>query len=452
MLGEKIVHQPGPLDFYRQSVSLEAIQILAKNALVKSKAQGTEEPLTAEILSQPTDLEELEKLLTIVLFTASQKDNPKHKGARRVLRRTKEIPVVQPSVLARKPQIEEEEYNHDEFVVTTAEIAVVKASTPLMGEVIDERARHAVLHIEQVVDEATKTGNGKGIEVNKKGERLFCVAGDTMVYVLKENSDRRALYQCPELKTKDDHYANLCSLLRITAETNNLGGNLKIAIEDTQAVHDPIHDVGVLFSRHRTISYKNIPQEVIYGFVYGVQENVSPMVRDAMVQIWEASGFSLRETLFRGWTPEDGISPESLSKVNGGFLNQCPFFTPFIESIGNVRRENVDEFSQEVFLMRQIVTGFPTHLNHLIRSLLRYTQDEEFVHAVTNVKRTEYFQQFAKSFNQKYSAHSESSVAVCENWYDLSESISQFSETDEVYIEWLLTRFVLEQSVNTVLE
>lgn len=350
----------------------------------------------------------------------------------------------------------EEKFNRLPMMISTAEIAATKASRVFdetsISQLVSQIQEYITL-VQSVTELEIVEKYGlhvlRALEnnpiVNKVGERPLSISGDTIVWwVNPENSEHVILHQPKQLLTKDDHYNNLRKLFRLEQKQQFTMYHL----QDTQAVDDPLFCVGALVTRDIDIVFKGMDEQTLLAFVYGLQDpRVTFATRERFLSTLQKYPDWEKENLFKGYSITHGMDPKVLSNISGGIPQQCPFFYPYIDSLGGVRREDGDFlFALQLDLLQKIASGHATQLNTIVRGLLQYTKDPSQFQDKVSKERSEHFRRVAGEVNEHFGKQ-----VMREHWIDLTPCVQDIQPSED-YIMWLASRILTENVVGLSVE
>jgi hypothetical protein len=388
---------------------------------------------------EETKLTPLEKLVIVALMHVSRH----HKLINSVRVFGKEEGFVNPHTFWDHPDNQEEIFHrHPDVFGKTDIIAMAKASKhfPAAGEG-GERIKAVQEYLELVREVTALEEMGTPIDVkklNEYGSVAFSIAND-VVTSLKIGDVIFPMYQERGLKTNEQHFQNLRTILGANRIGRDQSEDIECIVEDSLALQEMMSGVGAVERRRKTIHYKEMNDEFLTAVCFGIQDSrVGQETAEKFLQIWNSYVGADKVDRFKGWTPEKGCDPTRLAVINGGLPNQLPFFKEHIVKINDVPNGS-HAFPKQYQEIVDIVTGNPTHLNKMIRSLLLLLVDEEKLSHALKTPTSERYKKMAQDLNESFGK-----PIMSEDWVDLSPEITMEDLQDALELNLMKIALLLK--------
>lgn len=401
-----------------------------------------------EYMRTPDDLLRLERLAIVAIIHS----NNKHKLQGAVTEFGRGTADAGVNILWDLERTKESLVQHHPEVANDTPISMIKATRhyPEDGRRLDNIADYLDL-LAQVseLDRQDRLAAGraragqdeKEIGLNEFGRFAFSMANDVMVYIIGDNGREEGLFQCRELKTREQHYGNLQRQIGCAREVCDPQSSVHFLIHDTLAIQELGTGIGAYRQRRRHLFMRPVTNDFLNAFVYGLQDSDHPVSQELaskFSQIWSEYKEVDRDEVFKGWRAGTGVDIDLLSKINGGIPQQCPFFRLVIESIDATTNDGGEEFDRAYLEIKQIVSGYPTGFQSLLRHFMQFLTDPERLEVALHTDEAEKYRRLANRLRDDYGRQ-----IMAPDWIDLTDVENKAGPLD-LYLRTLMRYFAAD--------
>lgn len=331
-----------------------------------------------------TKLHPLEQLLIagLPVICASEPGRLKHESLVRELRKSEhlyssevqlslvaQLEKMIPEVIFEAPEIEEDQVKKESFVnQSDKRIAVLKAHRGQKAEMYRQHRKRRNL--------ATQLGLVEWLG----GSLEMSYANDVMTSVMLDGKEWKEFKPDKE-STKEDIFR----YLQLTIGTAHPGDNRQIQAlwYSSLSVHEAKTDIQVVRQDVNELVLRRASDEFLNALIYGIYDPKHP-VKDLVA--WQFMNLYVKGTAYSnpnshekpdrhkknwgGWTPEAGMTLESLRKVNAGKKgDSIPFIEFLVESVNGIDKGD-PRFEVEISDAIKAVRGKPRNLQYVLRRLI----------------------------------------------------------------------------------